>query len=234
MLKACILQHVPFEGPGNIATWLSARNAQIRTVRVFAGDPLPAPAEVDLVIALSGPMSVQDEWFHDWIPAEKRFLSACIEQHKAVLGICFGAQLIASALGAKISPNEHREMGWFDIVPTSENEHVFRFPANMKVLHWHDETFDLPPGAQRIARSEACANQAFQFGERVMALQFHLETTPESLDARLETYGDELEPLPFVQDETAIRAGLPTTMATNHQWLSAVLDWITRQPAKSE
>lgn len=228
MLKACILQHVPCEGLGSTAHWLAAREAEVRIVRVFAGDPLPAPEEVDLVIALDGPMSVQNEWFHDWIPTEKDFLAACVEQDKAVLGIGFGAQLIASALGAKISPNEHREFGWFDVTPTSESDDVFHLPADMKVLHWHNETFNLPSGAQRIARSEACANQAFQFGKKVIALQFHLETTPESLDERLEAYGDELEPLPFVQDEATIRAELPKTVATNQKWMNAVLDWITR------
>lgn len=229
-LRAAVLQHVPFEGPGSIADWLNARGAEVRTIRLYAGDALPAPAEVDLVIAMGGPMSVNDDWFHEWLKDEKLFLADCIAAGKAVVGICLGAQLIASALGAKVGPNEHSEIGWFDIeaVPA---EHTFRFPDRATVLHWHGETFALPAGAKLLASSEACRNQAFQLGQRVIGLQFHCETTPDSLDELLEACGDELVPERFVQEEGDILEALPQHAPANQALMAAVLDYVTRDPA---
>lgn len=229
-MKAVILQHVPFEGPGSIADWLAARKAEVTTVRLFAGDALPDPAAADLVITMGGPMSVNDEWFHDWLKDEKRFLAACIAQGRAVVGVCLGAQLIASALGATVGPNEHAEIGWFDIHPV-EADGAFRFPAQATVLHWHGETFALPEGAKLLASSEACRNQAFQLGERVIGLQFHLETTPDSLAELLEACGDELVPERFVQEEQDLLDALPRHAAANQALMAAVLEHITRELA---
>lgn len=226
-MKAVILQHVPFEGPGSIAAWLASRSADVRVVRLFEGDPLPAAADVDLVVAMGGPMSVNDDWFHDWLKDEKRFLAECVAQGRAVVGICLGAQLIASALGARVGPNEHSEIGWFDIEAV-EADGAFRFPARATVLHWHGETFSLPDGAKLLASSEACRNQAFQSGERVIGLQFHLETTPDSLADMLEACGDELVPERFVQEEQDILDALPQHAAGNHALMAAVLDHVTR------
>lgn len=226
-MKAVILQHVPFEGPGSIADWLSARKAEVNTLQLYAGDTLPAATANDLVIVMGGPMSVNDEWFHDWLSDEKLFLAQCIAAGKAVVGICLGAQLIASALGAKVGPNEHAEIGWFDIEPAPTDD-TFHFPERTTVLHWHGETFALPTGARLLARSEACRNQAFQLGERVIALQFHLETTPESLDEMLEACGDELVPERFVQEEQDILDALPQHATTNQALMAAVLDYVTR------
>lgn len=229
-MKAVILQHVPFEGPGSVTDWLTAKNAHVRLVRLFEGDPLPAAADVDLVVAMGGPMSVNDDWFHDWLKDEKRFLAECVALGRAVVGICLGAQLIASALGARVGPNEHSEIGWFDIEAV-EAEGTFRFPARATVLHWHGETFALPEGAKLLASSEACRNQAFQLGERVIGLQFHLETTPDSLADMLEACGDELVPERFVQEEQDILDALPQHAPANHALMAAVLDHVTRELA---
>lgn len=226
-LRAAILQHVPFEGPGNITDWLGKRLASVQTIRLYAGDDLPAVTDIDLVIAMGGPMSVNDDWFHDWLKDEKLFLAECITASKAVLGVCLGAQLIASALGAKVGPNEHSEIGWFEIeaIPA---EGTFRFPDRTTVLHWHCETFALPPGATLLARSEACHNQAFQLGQRVIGLQFHCETTPDSLAELLEACGDELVPERFVQEEDDILEALPQHTPANQALMAAVLNYLTR------
>lgn len=232
-MKALILQHVPFEGPGSIGDWLAARGAEVHTVRLFAGDDLPAPDAADLIVAMGGPMSVNDEWFHDWLADEKRFLAAAIAADRAVIGICLGAQLIASALGARVGPCKEREIGWFDVEAVPARDGCFAFAPRQRVFHWHGETFELPPGAERLACSQACANQAFQLGERVIGLQFHLETTADSLDALLEACGDELDPdEPFVQDEATIRAGLDVAMADNNRLMAAVLEYVTRGLAR--
>jgi len=95
-----ILQHVPFEGIGSIADWLSRRGATVTSTRFFETPQLPVLADIDLVIALGGPMSVNDEEQLPWLRSEKHFVAEAIAKGKAVLGICLGAQLIASALGA--------------------------------------------------------------------------------------------------------------------------------------
>jgi len=94
---------------------------------------------------------------------------------KSVVGICLGAQIIANALGARVYPGPQKEIGWFDIETTSDyTTGSFRFPEKTTVFHWHGETFDLPPGAARLAKSSVCENQAFQVGKNVIGLQFPL------------------------------------------------------------
>ena len=158
---------------------------------------LPAARDVDFVIVMGSPMSVNDETKHPWLVDEKRFIRDCIQTGKPVLGVCLGAQLIASAMGAKVYPNPAKEIGWFPVYAASaENE--FGLPSSMDVFHWHGETFDLPHGARLLARSEACENQAFQFGNRVLGLQFHLETTPEAARQLVEHCRGELLPSKYV------------------------------------
>ena len=108
-------------------------------------------------------------------------------------------------MGAKVYPNPAKEIGWFPVqAASSENE--FGLPSSITVFHWHGETFDLPPRARLLARSEACENQAFQFGNRVLGLQFHLETTPEAAHQLVEHCRGELLPSEYVQSKEEILA----------------------------
>ncbi len=101
-------------------------------------------------------------------------------QRKPVLGICLGAQLIARAAGATVRRNPAKEIGWFGLRFTgaAANDRLFQGLSDETVFHWHGETFDLPDGAELLASSELCRNQAFRIGEEVYGLQFHLEVTP--------------------------------------------------------
>ncbi len=194
-----VLQHVPFEGLGSMEPWLRGRGADVGFTRFFESPALPDPAGLDLVIAMGGPMSVNDEAILPWLVEEKRFLHKAIVRGIPILGVCLGAQLIASALGARVRPAGQREIGWFDIESVPSSDDAFRFPNRARVLHWHGETFDLPPGATRLARSAACENQAFQIGGRVIGLQFHTEATSESVRALVEHCREDLVPGEFVQ-----------------------------------
>jgi GMP synthase-like glutamine amidotransferase len=184
------LQHVPFEGLGCIEPWAAAKAFDISCTRLFADEPLPAIGTFDWLVIMGGPMGIYDLDEHPWLAAEKKFIKSSIDAGKTVLGICLGAQLIADVLGAKVYPGPQKEIGWFPIRRAENAPELI--PAELTAFHWHGDTFDLPLGTIRIASSKACRNQGFVYDNRVVALQFHLETTPESMEALIEHCAGEL------------------------------------------
>lgn len=227
-MKAHILQHVPFEGPAHIGRWLAACGAEIGYTRFWESAVLPDPAAIDLLVVMGGPMSVNDEAGFPWLAAEKRFIAEAAALGRPLLGICLGAQLIASAHGARVYRNADKEIGWFDVHAVDAADGCFRFPDAVRVLHWHGETFDLPPGARLLASSAACRHQAFQLGERAIGLQFHLEMTDASLRAIVDGCRDELVPARWVQDEATILAEAAAHFAATHALMDRLLAWLTR------
>lgn len=227
-MKVHVLQHVPFEDVGSMVSWLSARDAEVTYSRFYESATLPDPAGLDLIIVMGGPMSVNDEASYPWLKTEKQFIRDAIRCDLPLIGICLGAQLIATSLGARVYPNSEKEIGWFEIESTPNGGDVYRFPEKTTVFHWHGETFDLPEGAIRLATSAACANQAFQVGERVVGLQFHLETTPESLDSIINECRHELAEGKFVQTECAMRAVSHAELANINCLMEDLLAYVMR------
>ena len=161
-------------------------------------------ADLDWLIIMGGPMSVNDEKKYPWLKDEIQFINNAILSGKTVIGICLGAQLIAKALGAKVYKNNNKEIGWFNIKFTPEVESIkhFRgFKREEKVFHWHGDTFDLPDNAVLLASSEACENQAFIINEKVLAMQFHLETTKQSLEEMINNGRNELVKSDYIQSD---------------------------------
>jgi GMP synthase-like glutamine amidotransferase len=226
-MLAHYLQHVPFEGLGSIKNWLVNEGCSITNTKLYESAVFPDVSEIDLLIVLGGPMSVNDDIDFSWLVEEKKFIRSAIEAGKPVLGICLGAQLIAAAMGSKVYPNPVKEIGWFPIqaVPSNDSS-IFDFPPSMKVFHWHGETFDLPHCAALIARSEGCENQAFQFGQTVIGLQFHLETTPESAREIVSNCRDELIASEYVQTEDEILSVDPKTYSSINQLMGEVLSFL--------
>ena len=227
-MRAYVLQHVPFEELGNIRHWLEQQQAEIHYCRLYADDPFPSVSDIDLLIVLGGPMSVNDESHYPWLKAEKAFLTEVIAADKPVVGICLGAQLIACTQGGRVYSNYTKEIGWFDIHALPVAGDVLALPATMNVFHWHGETFTLPPGAHHLARSAACNHQAFQLaGKAVIGLQFHLETTPESLRGMVQHCGEELQVSDTIQSAESLLASPPEAFVTVNQLMARLLQYLT-------
>ncbi|MDY6848285.1 MAG: type 1 glutamine amidotransferase [Geoalkalibacter sp.] len=227
-MRAHYLQHVPFEGLGSIEPWLVENGFTVNATRLFAGEKLPAAEGVDFLIVMGGPMSVNDEQQHPWLVAEKNFIGEMVAMGRPVLGICLGAQLIASAMGAPVYQNPRKEIGWFPVRGFSPGDNnVFSFPPSTTVFHWHGETFDLPSGATLLAESDACRNQAFQIGPSVIGLQFHLETTRQSAEAMIENCASELVPAPYVQSSEEILVASPERYRAINALMADILSYLS-------
>lgn len=227
-MRAHFLQHVPFEGLGSIEPWLIAKGYEITATRFFESDSLPPLDLVDLLVVLGGPMSVNDVAEFSWLALEKEYLRDAVVSGKPVLGICLGAQLIASALGARVYRNVEKEIGWLPVEGVATTAHsVFSFPPSVQAFHWHGETFDLPPTAVHLARSEGCDNQAFQIGTSVIGLQFHLETTPESAQSIVSNCRDELVPARYVQREEEILSAPTEAYQSINRLMGDILSFLT-------
>jgi len=177
------LQHVPFEGLGSMETWFKNQGHTITVTHLYKNEELPSIEDIDWLIVMGGPMGVEDQAIYPWLTEEKAFIKQAIDQNKIVLGICLGAQLIADVLGAYIVKNSFREIGWFPIQLSKEakaSELGTALPNNFDVFHWHGDTFSIPDHAIPLASSEAYLNQGFILNEKIIGLQFHLETTAAS------------------------------------------------------
>lgn len=193
---------MPYEGLASIEPELKRRGHKLSASHMYQDDPLPDPKAIDGLIIMGGPMGVDDSAQHPWLVPEVSFIRSCIDSEKPVLGICLGAQLIARALGAEVRRNAYREIGWYPIERSdvAQRSWVGEFlPPSLEVFHWHGDTFELPEHTVHLASSEACRNQAFIYDERVLGLQFHLETTPESARALIDHGGHELDGSRYVQ-----------------------------------
>jgi GMP synthase-like glutamine amidotransferase len=221
------LQHVPFEGPAGIGDWAAQRGHSIGVTHLYDQRELPEQASFDWLAVMGGPMGIYDEADHPWLQREKQFLGEAIAAGKTVLGVCLGAQLIADALGTRVSRNRHREIGWFPIELTEQGQSAGPFahlPSRLEVFHWHGDTFDLPAGAIHLARSKACEHQAFLYEGRVLGLQFHLESTPSSVADLVTNCADELTPGSYVQDAERILAASQEDFERINRTLFGILD----------
>jgi len=199
--------HVPFEGPGIITEWIRKKNLELEYTRLYNNDPLPETDDVDLLVIMGGPMNVFDFHIHPWMQEEIEWVTAFIKTGKPALGICLGAQILAASLGSEVFPGKHKEIGWYNLrfLPCLGDFRICEeLPSTRKVFHWHGDTFQIPKGAHRIAESQAFANQGFIYEGRVLALQFHLEVTPDSVRELVDNCRDELVPGSYIQKEKEI------------------------------
>jgi GMP synthase-like glutamine amidotransferase len=227
MIRLHYLQHEPDEGPAYVATYAKARWWRVSRTALYTDNRFPPMAEFDALVIMGGSMNVYEEDKYPWLAAEKKFIADAIAARKKIVGICLGAQLIADVLGAKVTRNRYKEIGWFPInfTPQASTLPVLRsIPESMTVFHWHGDTFGIPQGAVHIAQSEGCANQGFVYGDRVVALQFHIESDAESIAKMVATFDEKAEGSPFVQTIERISTLSGQVMEKAHQALETLLD----------
>src|SRR5436190_4349927 len=176
-----VLQHVPFEGPGLIGTVARERGIDLAVVRLDRGEVLPAVSDLDGIVAMGGPMGVIDGAVHPWLAGERALLAMGVARGLPVLGVCLGSQQLAAALGGEVTQGPEPEVGLgrVELTPEGRADPGVGPGADgaggLPVVHWHGDTFGLPPGAVRLASSARYPNQAFRAGRRAYGLQFHVE-----------------------------------------------------------
>lgn len=213
MKPVAIFRHTRTEGPAYFATYLERRNIPYCMVKVDAGDAVPADATAYSGLCfMGGPMSVNDEL--PWIAQVCSLIRDAVARDVPVIGHCLGGQLMAKALGAVVSRNPVKEIGWGEVEvldrPAAKQWLGNDLPSFLS-FHWHGETFAIPEGATHVMASPACANQAFALG-RHFAMQCHVEMTEDMIRTWCRDWAKEVEALagrvPSVQTPAEMEQGI--------------------------
>jgi GMP synthase-like glutamine amidotransferase len=220
-------QHVAFEDPAYILTWAQCKGHSLAKTRLDQGDKPLEGADFDLLVVMGGPMNIYEYDKFPWLKAEKQAIRTAIDSHKYVLGICLGAQLIADVLGAHVTTNREKEIGWLRVVQADEISAMSPFdalPRDYIAFHWHGDTFSIPQGAVLQGSSIACKNQGFIYKDTVIGLQYHIEATPASIEALIDNCSQELVTAPNVHPTGKIRDDARTYCATANCLVDRMLD----------
>lgn len=181
-MRILILQHIACEPPGVYEHILVERNVSIHRVEIDAGEHPPDWRGFDAILAMGGPMSVNDDDTLPWLSAEKRWVREAVLAGKPYWGVCLGVQLLAASLGARVYAGAKPEVGIMPVYLTTSalDDAVFSgLPRELLTFQWHGETFDLPEGAVLLATSPGYPNQAFRWKNKAYGVQFHLEISPD-------------------------------------------------------
>jgi GMP synthase (glutamine-hydrolysing) len=230
---ALVIQHVCFEDLGTLRPMLDESGCSVTSVEAPVASFAAIDAiQPDLLVVMGGPIGAYEDDLYPFLVQELELLRKRLEARRPTLGICLGAQLMARALGSKMYPGPAKEIGWAPLELSAEGRdsclrHVA--PELAQVLHWHGDTFDLPPGAVRLASTPVCRNQAFTWGNCALALQFHPEVDARNLERWLVGHALEIAKTEGVTVE-ALRQGAcrsSQTLARQSrllfgEWLSAM------------
>ena len=201
-MKIHLIEHDPGHSPTNIEPWARKRGHSLSKTEIFRGEPFPAADTYDWLMVMGGSQHAWEEPLYPWLVSEKEGIAQALARKKIILGICFGAQLLAEALGGKVFPNRQKEIGWYPVVQTPEGRSSVFFqdiPERFTTFHWHSDHFDLPAGAVRLAFNDCSTNQAFIHPEYpLLVLQFHPEYTREMVRHYAQEFGSDWPPGPFV------------------------------------
>lgn len=192
-MAVLIIKNTIIEGPGTIEDFLKKEDIPFSIVELGSGEAIPSLEEFNILVIMGGPMAVYEMDRYPHLSIESRIIREAINRGMRILGICLGAQMIAYCLGAAVYPGPEKEIGWYHIELTGDgikdpfmrslaiHPRAGDFWKRFKVFQWHGDTFDIPPGAELLARSELYKNQAFRYGNNVYGFQFHIEITKDML-----------------------------------------------------
>ena len=227
-----ILQHTLQETGGIFEEIFLEQGWKLEILPLFSGADLPASLDgCDLILTLGGPMSATQEKAYPFLKKETAFLRQALKMDHPVLGICLGAQLMAKALGSRVFPGPHKEIGWYwlDQTPLGRSDPLFsRLDPSFLVFEWHGETFELPPDAACLAGNSAYPCQAFRYGARAYGIQFHLELTLPMLRTWCSAWEEEIKearPQPITAPDILRDAAvyLDRLQAQARRWLKSYL-----------
>jgi GMP synthase (glutamine-hydrolysing) len=194
-MHCIVLRHLAFESLGLFADVLTQRGFSI-DYRQAGVDPVGAVEweNAELIVVLGGPVGVYEQAIYPWLGDEIAGIARRLRRGRPTLGICLGAQLMAAALGARVYPGQTREIGWSTLTLTAAGRACcLQALDGEPVLHWHGDTFELPPGAELLASSTLTPHQAFSCGATALALQFHPEVYGPDIEPWLIGHVDELK-----------------------------------------
>ena len=223
MREIVIFRHAAHEGPGYLTEYLDRRGLPWRLVRVDRRESPPdSLAGVSGLVLMGGPMSANDHL--PWIPPVLRLIREAVDKDIPVLGHCLGGQLMAKALGGRVTRSRVKEIGWLPVETVDNAEArgwVNGLAPQFEVFHWHGETFsELPPGAVSILKSRDCRHQAFVLGKH-LGFQCHIEMTPDLVRSWTHTGAAEIaKTTRTVQSEIQMR----TNLVARAQRLNRVAD----------
>lgn len=230
MQSAVAICHVAFEDAGTLEPVFKERGIALRYLQAGVDDLLPVK-DADLVLVLGGPIGIYEYERYPFLKDELAIVEAVVKQETPVVGICLGAQALATVLGARVYPGTETELGWDQLILTEEGKaSPLGVLEGLHVLNWHGDTFDLPAGATRLASTPITPNQAFSYGPKVLSLQFHVELPERDIERWL--IGHTLELANNKVDlaemrERSARYAPPTNVASQrllNDWLDGISD----------
>ena len=217
MKSITIFRFSPTEGPGHFATFLERQRLPWKLVKLDEGEAVPASSEASAGLAfMGGPMSANDQL--PWTAPVLALMRDAVAQQVPVIGHCLGGQLLARALGGTVSVNRVKEIGWHRVEVEESvlaRQWFGEGVTSFTTFQWHGDTFSIPPGGERILRGEFCANQAYVVDDRHLAMQCHVEMTPEMIRSWCESGADEVigaRASPAVQSVDSIEASIPARL----------------------
>ena len=194
-MDALVIKHIDCEGPGTLTNIFARHGVGITLAHPYRGEPLPKPSDYQFLVVLGGPMGVYERDRHRFIDAETALVREAVSLGIPTLGLCLGSQIVADALGGRVTKHSAKEIGAMTVTLTPDGVADPLFAGvepRLAVFQWHGDTFSLPPGAVRLASSPVTPNQAFRHGSRTYGFQFHLEVTLEMVTWWLAEYAGEI------------------------------------------
>ena len=229
MQNAVAICHLAFEDAGTLEPVLKERGIALRYLQAGVDDLSPAK-DADLVLVLGGPIGIYEFERYPFLKDELAIVDAVVKQETPVVGICLGAQALATVLGARVYPGTESELGWDQLILTEDGKaSPLGVLEGLHILNWHGDTFDLPDGATRLASTPITPNQAFSYGPKVLSIQFHVELPERDMERWLIGHTLELANNKVDLAEMRMRTAryAPPTNVASHKLFNDWLDGLS-------